>query len=207
MCVQRSQELNENCQFAESEKISATQVCYEVLDSQIVQMKERFKDFASLQFTELMNEQKFTEYRKNFPVVAMKDLFEHYDFFEKDKLQNELVNIYADDKKALQPRDLLKYLVANGLDCIYEEVTKLLRLILTLPATTASSERTMSTLKRVKTFLRNSMTNDRLSQFSSLAIEKALLRELSSDPVFLERCIDVFAEKKKRRIELTYKVV
>lgn len=113
-------------------------------------------------------------------------MFQNYKFFVKEKLQNELINIYALDKKTLKSRYLLKYFGASGLDTIYEEFTKLFRLIFTLPATTTNSERSMSTLKGVKTYLPNSMTNDRLSHFISLAIKKALLTELSSDPMFIE---------------------
>ena len=62
----------------------------------------------------------------------------------------------------------------------------------------------MSTLKRIKSFLRNSMTNDRLSSLSTLAIEKKMLGELSKDPTFINNVIDVFATKQNQRIDLNY---
>lgn len=62
----------------------------------------------------------------------------------------------------------------------------------------------MSTLKRIKSFLRNSMTNDRLSSLSTLAIEKKMLGELSKDPTFINNVIDVFATKQNRIIDLNY---
>jgi hypothetical protein len=63
----------------------------------------------------------------------------------------------------------------------------------------------MSTLKRIKSFLRNSMTNNRLSSLSTLAIEKKkMLGELSKDPTFINSVIDVFAKKQNRRIDLNY---
>ncbi|XP_025425451.1 zinc finger MYM-type protein 1-like [Sipha flava] len=74
---------------------------------------------------------------------------------------------------------------SDELQEVYQEVTKLIQLVLTIPATTASSERSMSTLKCIKSFLRNSMTNDRLSSLSTLAIEKKMLGELSKDPTFI----------------------
>jgi hypothetical protein len=64
---------------------------------------------------------------------------------------------------------------------------KLIQLVLTILTTTASSERFMSTLKRIKFFLRNSMTNDRLSCLFTLAIEKKMLGELSKDPTLINR--------------------
>ncbi|XP_050066274.1 zinc finger MYM-type protein 1-like [Aphis gossypii] len=75
---------------------------------------------------------------------------------------------------------------SDELQEVYQEVTKLIQLVLTIPATTASSERSMSTLKRIKSFLRNSMTNDRLSSLSTLAIKKKML-------------VDVHTTKKKTR--------
>lgn len=73
--------------------------------------------------------------------------------------------------------------------------------------TLASSERSMSTLKRIKSFLRNTMTNERLTNLSSLAIEKNLLGVMAKDPTFVESIIDDFAKKKERRIELEYKII
>jgi len=65
----------------------------------------------------------------------------------------------------------------------------------------------MSALKRIKTFLRNSMNNDRLSNLSSLAIEKQMLNELSTDPTFIDEVIDLFAKTKNRKIDLIYKII
>lgn len=65
----------------------------------------------------------------------------------------------------------------------------------------------MSALKRIKTFLRNSMNNDRLSNLSSLAIEKQMLSELSTDPTFIDEVIDLFAKTKNRKIDLIYKII
>lgn len=41
---------------------------------------------------------------------------------------------------------------------IYPNIHKLLKILCTLPVSTATPERSFSTLKRVKTYLRNSMT-------------------------------------------------
>ena len=90
---------------------------------------------------------------------------------------------------------------------IYSQYTKLCQLVLSIPATTASSERSRSTLKRIKSFLRNTMTNERLSCLSTLAIEKQLLGVMVKDPIFVEDVINEFAEKKERRLELIYKKI
>ena len=84
------------------------------------------------------------------------------------------------------------------------EVYKLSVLIVTIPYTTACVERSFSTLKRVKTFLRNSMREDRLSALSMMSIEKDLLKQLKSKNDFYENVINKFCTK-NRRIELIYK--
>ena len=64
--------------------------------------------------------------------------------------------------------------------------------------TTAESERSFSTLKRMKSFLRNTMLNE----LAVLSIEKQLISEIKD---FNQRVIDVFAASKNRRIELIFK--
>ncbi|CAH2004091.1 unnamed protein product [Acanthoscelides obtectus] len=62
----------------------------------------------------------------------------------------------------------------------------------------SEAERNFSTLKRIKTFLRN--TQDRLTALSMLTIEKEFISTMEN---FNGKVIDKFAAKKERRIELT----
>ncbi|XP_025415260.1 uncharacterized protein LOC112686978 [Sipha flava] len=151
----------------------------------------------------------FKSYYTQFPEAKFIKLLQQYpNTFDADRLRNELAVIYADDKKHLPPHELLDFIIKSDLhQDIYPQVTKLCQLVLTIPSTTASSERSMSTLNRIKTFLRNTMTNDRLSSLSSLAIEKNLLGDMAKDPTFVYNLIDEFADKKDRRIELVYKQI
>lgn len=84
-------------------------------------------------------------------------------------------------------------------------MTKLCQLVLTIPSTTASSERSMSTLKRIKTFLRNTMTN--VSGFKVYHPWRLKKIYWVMDPTFVNNVIDEFADKKDRRIELVYKQI
>lgn len=54
---------------------------------------------------------------------------------------------------------------------------------------TAEAERCFSTLKRVKTFLRNSMSNDRLNALAMLAINRDFVLEI---PNFDEKVLEQF---------------
>ena len=68
--------------------------------------------------------------------------------------------------------------------------------------TTAESERCFSTLKRIKTFLRNTMAQDRLNALAMLSMEKNLIQNI---PDFNTKVIEKFATKKNRRAKFMYK--
>nr|CAH7760275.1 unnamed protein product [Callosobruchus chinensis] len=46
--------------------------------------------------------------------------------------------------------------------------------------TTAEAERTFSTLKRIKTFLRNTMLNDRLNALVMISINRNLVHQINN---------------------------
>jgi hypothetical protein len=51
---------------------------------------------------------------------------------------------------------------------------KVIKLLLTIPVSTASAERSFSAMRRIKTYLRSTMGEDRLSALAILSIEKQL---------------------------------
>lgn len=70
----------------------------------------------------------------------------------------------------------------------------MLKIFSILPVTTASVERSFSTLKRIKTYLRNSTSENRLNGLALLNIH----RDIDLD---INLLIDVFANKKERRLD------
>ena len=65
-----------------------------------------------------------------------------------------------------------------------------------MPVTAASSERSFSKLKLIKTYLRNSMGQEMLRNLAILSIEHSKARNLNFDDV-----INTFAEQKARKKE------
>lgn len=61
---------------------------------------------------------------------------------------------------------------------LLSEVCKLLRLILVMPATNATSERSFSTLRRIKSFLRSTMTQQRMNHHYHLVLHRELRNKL-----------------------------
>lgn len=76
---------------------------------------------------------------------------------------------------------------------IFPNLYKLLQVALTIPITSASCERSFSVMRRIKTWLRNSMRNDRFSNLSLLHIERDLANNIKSEEV-----LNIFAQKSRR---------
>jgi hypothetical protein len=73
------------------------------------------------------------------------------------------------------------------------------QIALTLPVSSASAERSFSTMRRIKTNLRTSMGDERLSSLAIIAVERELSEALMENP---DKVIDEFA-RSNRRIDLT----
>jgi hypothetical protein len=67
---------------------------------------------------------------------------------------------------------LLVFIIDNNLKTVLTETFNLVNIICTMPMSTSECERCFSTLKRIKTFLRSTMTEDRLNALAVLSIEK-----------------------------------
>lgn len=68
--------------------------------------------------------------------------------------------------------------VLNDQPYMLTEVHKLLKIYFTIPVTTAIAERSFSALKRIKTYLRNSMTQQRLNNCMLLQVNHTQTDEL-----------------------------
>jgi hypothetical protein len=66
---------------------------------------------------------------------------------------------------------------------------------LTIPVTVASAERSFSKLKLIKSYLRSTMSQERLNGLAILSIEKKLLENLE-----YKNLISNFASQKARRL-------
>ena len=92
----------------------------------------------------------------------------------KEDLEHEIPlvkKLIANKKENLTSvLDFLKYLCPYkaAFGCLH----KLLLILVTLPVTSATCERTFSKMKLIKTYLRNSMANDRLTNLAILSLEE-----------------------------------
>ena len=79
---------------------------------------------------------------------------------------------------------------------LYPDIRVLLLVLLTLPITSCSSERSFSTLKRIKTYLRSTWGNERLTSLALMHIHRDVV------PVCLQEMVDKFARLHPRRLKL-----
>ena len=89
-------------------------------------------------------------------------------------------------------------LEVTPLRAAFPTLVKLLQIALTIVVSTAKCERSFSALKRIKNYLRSTMTEQCLDDLGILSVEKDLSQKLSLDNV-----IDKFASHDKNRIILS----
>ena len=91
----------------------------------------------------------------------------------------------------------LSYLKKNCLIETFPNVAIILCIYLTLPVANTEGERFFSALKRVKNYLRSSLTQDHVCNFCIMAIEKSFTKSISFEDI-----IDKFAAAKCRKHQL-----
>lgn len=121
-----------------------------------------------------------------------------------------LIDAYSLDKQALESelplvkRTLAKKPMQDTSDAVLElaplnaafpAALQLFQIAMTISVSTAKCERCFSALKRIKTYLRNSMSEQRLSDLAILSIERDF-----SDSLELDLVVDKFAHKNRRII-------
>eukprot|EP00102_Acyrthosiphon_pisum_P013187 XP_008182673.1 PREDICTED: uncharacterized protein LOC103309313 [Acyrthosiphon pisum] len=93
--------------------------------------------------------------------------------------------------------DLLQMIHDYKLKESHPNIEMAIRIFLSIPVTTASCERSFSKLKLIKTYLRSTMAEERLSSMAILSIETEIASKLDYEEV-----IDKFADTKARKISL-----
>ena len=91
--------------------------------------------------------------------------------------------------------DLYQWLVKTRKSSFYPLIDRLIRLVLTLPVSTATTERAFSAMSHVKSELRKKMENDYLTNSLIIYIERDIATQFSSESI-----IDGFRDLKERRV-------
>ncbi|KAJ4449017.1 hypothetical protein ANN_00411, partial [Periplaneta americana] len=159
----------------------------EVCDLIITQANIRFQFIDHLILSSLLCQEKFECYKSSFPENDLKVCVKLFLMFDKDKLKTELTVLYQrqEFRNISDAVKLLQFLLSENLQASFSEVVKLLRIAITIPMTTSEPKRCFSCLKRVKSYLRNTMREERLTALAMFSIVKTINVKVNdlTDPV------------------------
>ena len=116
----------------------------------------------------LMNPKNFSNFARQFPPHLLVTVSKFYPVISVKKLVKELQCIYTNQifSNIASTYALNRFIRDNTLAATFTATSQLLDIILTTPISSVEAERSFSTLKRIKTCLRNTMKQDRLNSLS-----------------------------------------
>lgn len=195
----------------ENVNMSVREVC-DIITSEV---RIRFSFKNHLCGAILFLKENYKKYGETLPLEDINQFCEAYPMINKEILKMELSIFYS--RKEITGQDsenssevqsfsgclqTLNFIKSFGLDTAFGEVVKVLKILVTIPMTTSETERCFSTLKLIKTYLRNTMSEDRLTALAMLSIEKSMVREI---PNFNKKVIEKFISDKNRRMDFHFK--
>jgi hypothetical protein len=173
------------------ERVSASVACH-----RLTTRFEQMKAFDNI-FGFLFNSENLKSLDETDLLVHCKVFVET---FSHDKSSDVEINDFFQELKVLQVTlpdssmsalEILEFVMVA--DC-YPNVSIAYRILLTVPVTVASAERSFSKLKLLKNYLRSTMSQERLNGLAMCTIEKAIL-----DTIDLNIVLDDFASRNARR--------
>ncbi|XP_063806839.1 zinc finger MYM-type protein 1-like [Pseudophryne corroboree] len=200
------------------------QFIYEAEDAPIQNPKEKFKVnfyFAVLDTAVQSVEERFTQMNQISSVFGflynvhslqnrtsqqimedcckLEQALQHGDSKDIDAsdLCSELQSIARRVPECTSPQDVFNFLCKNELIDVVPNTCIALRILLTLPVSVASGERSFSKLKLIKTYIRSSMMQERLVGLSLLSIEHEIAQKVN-----LKELVSKFAKLKARKVKI-----
>ncbi len=164
-------------------------IYYLIIDCMLNEMRHRFstKNLGLMEAIQSCNPEStsFLDHENLQPIITTYGL-------NKDSLTAEcpMAKKMLITKKISSVYEVLKEL--STLQTVFPNLVNMLQIILTIAVNSASCERSFSSLKRIKTWLRTTMTEERLIDLATLSIE----RDLS---VSLDQVVPNFSSKENNR--------
>ena len=145
---------------------------FQLDESSKMNWRENFSEFCTMYKSDLSNERLMN---------SQMDLWETFWSSKRD-----IKNLPTRISDTLKQKDPL----------IFPNIFTLLKILAVLPVTTCSCERSIFVLRRIETYLRSTMTQERLNGLALLHIHRNIELKVSG-------IIDLFAQKHPRRLELS----
>jgi hypothetical protein len=172
-----------------------------ILDRAINSLSERFEQLQSFNNTwGFLNDLKDLP-DKNKLKVACQGLENKLRYQENSDINGCDLLTELDIAKELFPEDVklpieaARFINTNKLQDVMPNLWVALRIMLTIPITVAAGERSFSKLKLIKTYLRSSMSQDRMNSLAILCIENDIAKNINIESA-MKRFADLKARKK-----------
>ena len=127
------------------------------------------------------------------------DLVELHSLFKKRKcLRFRQFNKEVHVEKSIKtPAEVIEVLKQNNLYEMTPEFSKVATILAVIPATSCSAERSFSGLRRLKTYLRNTMGQNRLNSLAVVSIERSYGNQVIVNS--MNKIINTFGQRHGRK--------
>ena len=169
---------------------------YEVLDYTINSIRNRFNQPGYRTYKHIENLLLKAANRKSFDDDFDEVISFYGDDFNSSTLRVQLETLSSQGEHSTI-KDIVMYIrgFSSSERQIFSEVVTLVNLVLVNPATNAISERSFSAMKRIKTYLRSTMSQERLNAIMVLHVHKQ-----RSDKLVLMDIGNQFVNKEHRQL-------
>jgi hypothetical protein len=178
------------------------QIYFETLDNMIGELNERMNGFSKvLDLFHFLNPDVLKKINIEDVKKKCEALVLQYSYFTVNKLSLEITSFqsyYFNSKESESTNNnilcYLAFIIKHSLSDVLPQMETLLKNFLTLPIGSASAERAMSVLRRLKNYLRSTMVQNRTSNLTLLSMEYEAAQDID-----MTEFIDKFSKAKVRR--------
>ncbi|MGH0137546.1 UNVERIFIED_CONTAM: hypothetical protein FKN15_064107 [Acipenser sinensis] len=187
--------------FEKPEDYYRTEIPYSTLDTLIEEVEDRFsendlfifKSLADVLSSESPSDESVGAVSTTYS-IDQEDLNSEINLFSR-MFKDGIADKSNEEEEHTQLEKRLRFFREMALRDTLPNLSKLYVLYLTIPVTTASAERSFSSLRQLKTYLRTTMTDARVSNLAILQIEKG------GHAVNILDVVTRFASRKDRRLQ------
>ncbi|XP_065642806.1 52 kDa repressor of the inhibitor of the protein kinase-like [Hydra vulgaris] len=162
------------------------------LQPRLMQLKEHHKLFGFLYTFQNMFKEDLRKHSADLE-IALTDITKDIEGFMLSEEMEAIKPILPVQQQ--KPKELFKCLACNDRSTAFPNLFIALKVLMTIPVTVASVERSFSKLKLIKTYLRSVINQERLNNLALISIESPISREIN-----YEKILKDFASKKARKI-------
>ncbi|XP_023748588.1 uncharacterized protein LOC111896836 [Lactuca sativa] len=182
-------------------------IFYEAINCQLMELNHRFNDRSTelLRLSTTLDPKSVVEPFRSGDVIKLVEKFYPGDFNEQEKvvlkiqLQHYQIDVvqHVDYKLLTSISELCQWLIKTKRVANFHLIYRVVSLILTLPVSTATTERSFSAMNLIKTRLQNKMEDEFLNDSLVLHFERELAEKISLDTI-----VQDFKNAKDRHVPL-----